>query len=147
MSEYSLDDLSQMAPQAVELAAELLQTSRERESSEEKSRSAMMARMMHDEPGKKFTIAMADQVLRMRNPIRASKRLQHLVEQYGVPQYFDGFDRFAVGVGSTLSDWFPKIIMPQIRKKVRQDSEHVIIPAEENHSQNILKIVNVKKSA
>ncbi|MEL7500277.1 MAG: bifunctional proline dehydrogenase/L-glutamate gamma-semialdehyde dehydrogenase [Planctomycetota bacterium] len=126
------DDLCILGDAAVELAAEILQASRDRESSEEKNRSAMMARMMHDEDGKKFTIAMADQVLRMRRPARAADRMNRLVDQYGVPKYFTGFDQLAFRVGTTMADWMPSIVMPQIRKKVRDDSSHVIISAEQD---------------
>ncbi|MEM7455448.1 MAG: bifunctional proline dehydrogenase/L-glutamate gamma-semialdehyde dehydrogenase [Planctomycetota bacterium] len=123
-------DLTAMADRAVELAAEILDASRANESSEERSRSAMMARMMKDEPGKKFTIAMADQVLRMPGPRRAAKRMDSLVDEYGVPKYFGWFDRMSAGIGNTIAGFMPGLVMPQVRKKVREDSEHVIISAE-----------------
>ena len=83
-------DLTTLADQAIDLAAEILNASRDNETSEERKRSAMMARMMRDEPGKKFTIAMADQVLRIRRPARAADRMNRLVKDYGVPAYFSG---------------------------------------------------------
>ena len=104
-TDIDFDDLSK---RAVELAAEILQASRENETSDERSRSAMMARMMRDERGKKFTIAMADQVLRVKRPARAADRMNSLLKEYGVPKYFGGFDQMALRVGNGMAGMFPK---------------------------------------
>ena len=131
MSPSERDFLANELPQAaIKLAAEILNASRANESSEERERSGLMARMMRDEPGKKFTIAMADQVLRMKKPERAAKRMDSLVEEYGVPKYFGMLDRLALGLGNTVAGWMPKTVMPFVKSKVRKDSEHVIISAE-----------------
>ena len=130
MSESNDLDYKQLAQRAVTLAAEILNASRENETSLERSRSAMMARMMRDERGKKFTIAMADQVLRIQRPARAADRMNGLVDEYGVPKYFSASDQTALRIGNELADWFPKLVMPQVKKKVRKDSKHVIISAE-----------------
>ena len=81
-------DVSDLPEKAVRLAGEILQASRDRETSAERKRSAMMARMMNDAAGKKFTIAMADQVLRMRTAKRAARRMDSLITEYGIPKYF-----------------------------------------------------------
>ncbi len=123
-------ELAELPLKAVALAAEILRESRTKESRLERSRSAMMARMMEDEPGKKFTIAMADQVLRMHRPARAAKRMDSLLEEYGVPKYFTAFDRFGLWAGNMVGNLFPKMVMPFVKSKVRQESAHVIISAE-----------------
>ncbi len=125
-------DFNKLARQAVDLAAEILGASRENESSQERARSAMMARMMRDAPGKKFTIAMADQVLRIKRPARAADRMNSLLKDYGVPKYFSGMDQMALRIGNELAHWFPNIVMPKVTSKVREDSRHVIISAEDN---------------
>ena len=131
MADPSDIDFQDLAQSAVKLAAEILKHSRENETRAERDRSAMMARMMRDEPGKKFTIAMADQVLRMERPARAANRMDSLVDEYGVPKYFSSTDRLALKAGNQMADWFPGLVMPQVKKKVKQDSAHVIISAEE----------------
>ena len=131
MDAKALDpELSELPGKAVELAADLLRASRQRESAFEREHSALMARMMDDDNGKKFTIAMADQVLRMRRPERAAKRMRDLVEEYGVPRYFKRFDQLALQFGTFLANYFPRWIMPFVKAKVRKDSAHVIISAE-----------------
>jgi RHH-type transcriptional regulator, proline utilization regulon repressor / proline dehydrogenase / delta 1-pyrroline-5-carboxylate dehydrogenase len=124
-------DLETLPQQAVKLAAEILRASREKETREERNRSAMMARMMADPAGKKFTIAMADQVLRMKRPERAAKRMVGLIEQYGVPQYFGTLDRMAIRLGTPMAKLLPRLVIPQVKSKVRSDSQHVIISAED----------------
>ena len=125
-------DLTAVSEEAIELAAEILEQSRQHESSAERKRSAMMARMMGDAEGKKFTMAMADQVLRMIGDKRAAKRMGTLIEEYGVPKYFSFLNRIAVRAGNTLAGWMPGFVMPQVTSKIRKDSAHVIISAAKN---------------
>ncbi len=134
----SQSDLSSLSQQAVQLAAQILRESRERETSAERNRSAMMARMMADPQGKKFTIAMADQVLRMKRPRRAANRMSGLIRQYGVPKYFGGLDRFALRIGNLMAGLAPSLIIPQVKSKVRKDSKHVIISAEDREFKKYL---------
>ncbi len=121
---------SYLPARAVQLAADILNTSRARETSLDRSRSAQMARMMRDESGKKFTIVMADQVLKIPQPHFAARRLANIVRQYGLPQYFQGLDKIGLQIGSMLAQWLPQWIMPAITKQVRRQSQHVIISAE-----------------
>lgn len=139
MSKTPIVDLTELSHDAVELAAEILNSSRERETRGERSRSAMMARMMRDTSGKKFTIAIADQVLRISRPSRAAARLNSLLEEYGVPKYFSGFDQLALRFGNAMANWFPQLVMPQITQRVRSDSKHVIISAEEKEFDKFLR--------
>lgn len=129
MTQKPDSSITDIGEQAIELAAEILEQSRNHESNQERDRSAMMARMMGDANGKKFTMAMADQVLRMIGARRAAQRMQTLISQYGVPKYFSFFDRLSVRAGNTLAGWMPSFIMPQITAKIRKDSAHVIISA------------------
>ena len=132
-------DLQDLPDKAVKLAAEILSASREKEAADERKRSALMARMMDDPDGKKFTIAMADQVLRIRRPERAARRMDSLIDEYGVPKYFSGLDRMAFRLGSGVASLLPKMVMPKIKSKVRHDSEHVIISAEDVEFQKYLQ--------
>ena len=124
--------LDNLPSQAVKLAAEILNASRKNESSIERSRSSMMARMMEDEPGKKFTIAMADQVLRMRRPQHAAHRMNSLINEYGIPKYLSALNRFGLRAGNWVAKLMPNLIMPLVTSTVRRDSAHVIISAEDD---------------
>lgn len=130
MSQYSVRDLDRLSKPSVELAAQILAASRKRETRQERNQSGLMARMMDDVPGKKFTIAMADQVLRIKLPWRAADRMDTLIGHYGVPRYFGFLDRFGMWAGNQLARLFPASVMPLVKSKVRSESSSVIIPAE-----------------
>ncbi len=115
---------------AVKLAAEILRESRKRESKAERGRSAQMARMMRDENGKKFTIVMADQVLKITDPRLAASRLASIVRQYGLPKYLTPLNRTALWAGTKAAAITPGLVMPQITNQVRRESAHVIVSAE-----------------
>ncbi len=139
--EQTLDpktELSNLPEEAVQLAAQILNESRENETKTDRNRSSLMARMMDDPAGKKFTIAMADQVLRMRRPGRAAARMDSLIDEYGVPKYFSAFDRFLLWLGNKMAGVFPKLVIPFVKRRVRADSAHVIISAEKEDFRNYI---------
>ena len=123
-------DISDLPEKAIRAAADLLRASREHETSRERENSAKMARMMADPAGKKFTIAMADQVLRMQKPRRSAGRLRNLLREYGLPKYLTWLDRTILWFGNNVAQIAPGIVMPLVKDRVRTDSAHVIISAE-----------------
>jgi RHH-type transcriptional regulator, proline utilization regulon repressor / proline dehydrogenase / delta 1-pyrroline-5-carboxylate dehydrogenase len=124
---------------AVKLAAEILRESRKRETSQERGRSAQMARMMQDENGKKFTIVMADQVLKINEPRLAASRLGSILRQYGVPQYLSALNRTALWAAGAAAKLMPGMVMPQINRQVRRESAHVIVSAEPQKFANYVR--------
>ena len=131
---YVRDDLKQNVPQpieasgsiptpheVIELASDLLTSSRAFETSAERTRSAMMARMMKDPSGKQFTMALADQVLRIPDPKRAAARLRSLINQYGLPSYLPLLDRLAIRVGNWAALLLPKVVMPLVTDRIRKE--------------------------
>ncbi len=116
--------------QAVALAAELLTASRARETADDRQRAAQMARMIDDEQGKKFTIIMTDQILKIEDPRRGAQRLTGLVRRLGVPKFLKAADRLKLRFGSWLARLGPGLVMPLINRQIRQQSSHVIISAE-----------------
>lgn len=119
-----------LSHRAVSLAAELLQASRARETAAERAHSAQMARMMQDEAGKKFTIIMTDQILKIEQPNRAAQRLQGLVNRFGYPKFLKAWDRTKLWAGNVMAGMLPGLVMPQINQQVRKQSSNVIISAE-----------------
>ena len=115
--------------EVIRLAAELLKCSRPFETSGERSRSAMMARMMEDANGKRFTMALADQVLRIVDPKRAAARLGSLIGQFGLPEYLPMMDRMAIRIGNWSASALPGWVMPMVTDRIRKNSQHVIVSA------------------
>jgi len=92
----------------------------------------MMARMMTDANGKQFTMALADQVLRILDPKRAADRLKGLIGQFGLPRYLPLLDRLAMRVGNWSASVFPSLVMPLVTDRIRKNSQHVIVSAEQD---------------
>lgn len=121
------EDLPELA---VKLAGELLEASRQHEDRTSQAHAAQMARMIEDEAGKKFTISMTDQVLKIEDPKRAAQRLNSLIEQYGIPRYLSAGNRALLWMGNQAASLIPSFVMPKITGQVRSESSHVIISAE-----------------
>ncbi len=119
-----------LAKAAVDLAAELLNESRELETRSEKRQGEKLARMMKDESGKAFTLAMADQVFRPPSWERSASQFRHLVSSYGVPEFLASYERAAMAVGTFASSYFAGLVMPVVTGAVRHESASVILPAE-----------------
>ncbi|MFN3149011.1 proline dehydrogenase family protein [Bremerella sp.] len=119
-----------IAEEAIPLAAEILQASKARETDEDRANLAKVAGLISDHDGKELTVAMADQVLRIKNPRRSALHLRSLVQQYGLPKYFSPLDRCLLQLGVWAAQVAPSIVMPLIRKRIQADSSHVIISAE-----------------
>ncbi len=123
-------EIADLPEKAVRLAAELLRASREHETARGQASSARMARMMSDPAGKKFTIALADQVLRIQKPRRAANRLNGLLAEYGLPKYLGWANRSLLRLASLVARAAPGLVVPLVKRKVRDESDHVIISAE-----------------
>jgi len=122
---------AELAAEAVELAAELLNEATRGQNWGERMQARQMAAMMHDAAGKAFTFAMADQVFRPPTAAREAKRFRDLIDDYGVPEYLPLPARVAMRAGEMASAAAPEIVMPLVAERMRQESASVILPAEE----------------
>jgi len=120
----------QIAHEAIPMAAEILRASKLRETPEDRTNLAKVAGLISDHDGKELTVAMADQVLRIKNPRRSAHHLRSLVQQYGLPKYFSPWDRMLLQLGVWAAQVAPSVVMPLIRQRIQADSSHVIISAE-----------------
>ena len=123
-------DDAALAGEAVELAAEWLETAHHGMLPEERKQSAQLARMMHDPCGKALTFALADQVFRPPTATRSAERFRSLIDGYGVPEYLPPFERVGMKLGALASAVAPGLVMPLVTAKLRGESESVILPGE-----------------
>jgi RHH-type proline utilization regulon transcriptional repressor/proline dehydrogenase/delta 1-pyrroline-5-carboxylate dehydrogenase len=116
----------------VELAETLLRQARAGQAPEERAQSRRLARMMADPHGKALTIALADQAFRSRRPERIADQLAYLLEHHGVPQYMDWWERVGLLLGGAMAHYLPSLVVPPIVARLRQETQHVILPGEED---------------
>ena len=108
---------------AVALAERLLA-----ESSTDKQQ-ARLGRLVADEHGKKLAMALADQVLRIRDDLRAARRFRALVEEHGAPRFTGPVDRALLRIGSRAALVAPSLVVPMVRARIRGETSAVILPA------------------
>ncbi|MGC4015297.1 MAG: hypothetical protein QM755_12390 [Luteolibacter sp.] len=137
VKKQKIDDKA-LATEAVELAADLLDSAKNEQRISERRQAAQMARMMVDPAGKAFTLAMADQVFRPPTHARSAAQFRYLVEGYGVPHYLSMPERVAMKAGATFSALAPDIVMPAVTGAMRAQSASVILPAEDDKLKPLL---------
>src|SRR5712691_868436 len=130
------DDL---ALRAVELAEALLREARAQQTAEEHAQARKLARLMADPHGKELTIALADQAFRSRRPERIADQLAYLLDRYGVPQYMDWWERVALLLGGAMAHYLPSLVVPPIVARLRQETQNVILPGEEEDLRSYLE--------
>jgi RHH-type proline utilization regulon transcriptional repressor/proline dehydrogenase/delta 1-pyrroline-5-carboxylate dehydrogenase len=132
-------NLESLSEKAIEFAAEILQRSRARETREDKRIALQTRSLVADETAKQFTIAMVDEVLRIRDPRRAAAQLAEVIDRFGIPKSFPPLDRFLLGTARRFAGWMPSVVMPQVRRRIRAESSHVILSAEPSEFNGYLR--------
>ncbi len=120
-----------LAAETIALAADLLAKAAAQQTSAEAKQGAKLARLMNDPVGKQFTMAMSDQAFRSHDTERVANQLAHLLRKYGVPSYLEPIERILLGIGTQASQFLPEFVVPKIIEKLRQETENVILPAED----------------
>jgi RHH-type proline utilization regulon transcriptional repressor/proline dehydrogenase/delta 1-pyrroline-5-carboxylate dehydrogenase len=120
-----------IAERAVALAADLLRKAAALQTPAEHAQAQKLARMMEDPHGKALTIALADQAFRSQRPERIADQLGYLLEKYGTPRYMEWWERAALSLGTVMAQYLPSVVVPPIIARLRQETQSVILPAEE----------------
>lgn len=117
---------------AVALAARLLQQAQHDMTRQEQRQAAKIAGMLADPHGKTMTMAMVDQAFRSQAPARIADQMRYVLGAYGMPRYFACWERLALGLGSWLGCYLPHLIVPLIVARLRHETQHLIVAAEED---------------
>lgn len=121
---------SRLAERAVELAAFLLKAAEIHATPRSRTQAKLLAGMMEDAEGKRFTIRLADEVLRLAAPARAARRLADLLDLLGAPRYLGVVQQALLRAGAAGARWLPALVMPLIAARIRSQSRGVILRAE-----------------
>src|SRR5687767_15739111 len=111
---------SDAADRAVALAAELLVESRRRETRAERRRRRRLARLLADPAGRAFTMALTDEVARIRDKRRAARRFADVVREQGVPAFAGPLDRVLLRVGAAAAPRLSSLVMPLVIARLRR---------------------------
>lgn len=113
--------------EAVDLAAELLRSSRSVETTAEKAENKQLAAMIQDESGKNFTISLADQVFRIRKDTNAAHVFCNIIQTYGIPEYLSWTEKAALRVSYYAVQICPWLVIPAVSMMTRFQARKVIL--------------------
>ena len=128
-----------IAEEAIQLAAELLQKAESVQNKAEEKQGAKLARMMNDADGKALTMQLSDQAFRSHDPARVASQIAHLLNEYGIPRYFEQWEQLALALGSQVAKYLPAMVIPLIVERIRQETNNVILPAEKSKFRSYLE--------
>src|SRR5512132_3520654 len=115
---------------AEQLAAELLVRARDYDSRDERRRRRRVSRLLDDAASKAFVLELTDEIVRIRDPARAARRLNDLVAARGVPRFAGPLDRLALLLAGAAASRFPRLVMPLVTSRLRREFTGVVLPAE-----------------
>ena len=122
--------VDELIAESTAIAADLQRLGNARTTPEELRQHAQLARLMRDEAGKVFTNAVTDQVFRATDTGRVADQLVHLLDRYGVPRYFSGWERLQLTAFRTVGPMAPSLTVPAVTARIRGEMNSVIVPGE-----------------
>lgn len=89
-------------------------------------------------PANKILLSkMLDESSQVRDSKKLAKRMKILIDQYGVPDFFNSFDQFQLKLFTMFGYQFDGIAMPLFKARLRKETDKIIIaeerPALTNH--------------
>lgn len=122
--------MDQRCEDAIVLAALWLEWGNSVQTSTERSVGAELARMMKDPQGKAFTTSMTDQCFRSSDRSRVADQLLYLLDKFGIPQFLALPKRAGMLLFKLLGQSMSGLLVPQVKKLLRRESQRVILPGE-----------------
>jgi RHH-type proline utilization regulon transcriptional repressor/proline dehydrogenase/delta 1-pyrroline-5-carboxylate dehydrogenase len=117
--------------QAEAIAANLLRRAHDHDNRDERRRRRRVSRLLDDPDSKAFVLELTDEIVRIRDPARAARRLNDLVSARGVPHFAGPFDRLALRLAGPAARLLPRLVMPAVIARLRREFAAVILPVEE----------------
>ncbi len=120
----------ELIAQTEELAERLLADAIRRRGWRERSQGRRIARLLNDENGLAFVLALTDEVLRIRDPRRAARHFANLVGGGRGPLFLGRLDRALLRFGAAVATRLPGVVMPLVQARVRAELASFVIAAE-----------------
>jgi RHH-type proline utilization regulon transcriptional repressor/proline dehydrogenase/delta 1-pyrroline-5-carboxylate dehydrogenase len=125
----SADDAG-LAAAAERTAEQLLRAAIKGRGVKERQQGKRVARLLADDEGRAFVLALTDEVLRIRDPQRAAEHFERLLTTFDTPQFLGPIDRRLLAVGAKLAGRYPGLIMPLVTARVRAELSTFVVSAE-----------------
>lgn len=127
----SRESSSDIALDAIALAERLLRDSQEAETDKERKQRERLSGLIAHSDAKNLSFLMTDRLGRSKDAARTSLCWRRILNRIGISEGFSSFDRFLMKLGAFGSRFLPGVVMEAIRRRMRQESSEVILPADE----------------
>ncbi|MDR0939486.1 MAG: bifunctional proline dehydrogenase/L-glutamate gamma-semialdehyde dehydrogenase [Mediterranea sp.] len=111
----------------------LYDTSEETITDAERKEQHKYAVMVQRPQDKKFLVKMLDESSQIRDRRKLARRIKTLVDQYGVPKFFNRRDTFLFKIYQAFGHYFDFIAVPIIKYRLRRDTSKVILDEARPH--------------
>jgi RHH-type proline utilization regulon transcriptional repressor/proline dehydrogenase/delta 1-pyrroline-5-carboxylate dehydrogenase len=125
-----MKDDAKLTEEAIRLATQWQNRANELQTPREKTRHKKFARLFASPQDKVILTKLIDQSFRSANRRRVADQIHHLLTTYGIPSFFSPLEKTLMLLFIHAGRFVPWITVPRIIKKMRQDSSHMIVPAE-----------------
>ena len=79
---------------------------------------------------KTFLSRMLDESSQIRDNQQLNKRVRKIIKKYGIPDFFNNFNRLLIRMYMTCGHRFPSLAMPIFKRKLRRETKKIIIAEE-----------------
>jgi len=97
---------------------------------EEVKEQKKFASLIQTPSNKTLLSKMLDESSQVRDNKKMARRMKLLIEEYGVPDFFNSFDQFQLKLFTCFGYLFDGIAMPLFKKRLRQETNKIIIGEE-----------------
>lgn len=124
-------DFNDIEKKAADLAAKWQNRANELLTNEEKHIQEQMKRLLTHPLDKVVLTRMIDQCFRSQDHQRVADQVNHLLTEYGVPDFFSRVERLLIQMFMGLGRHFPHVAVPRMVEQMRTSSSRAIIAGEE----------------
>ena len=110
---------------------------------EELAQQQMMRNLLNHPSDKTVLMHLVDQSFRSENPHRVIDQFRYLLEHHGIPHFFPQTEQWLLKIFLKLGNMVPQISHSQIRRKIREDTRHTILPEQAAFLQAHLELLKV----
>ncbi|MDP4238232.1 MAG: bifunctional proline dehydrogenase/L-glutamate gamma-semialdehyde dehydrogenase [Bacteroidota bacterium] len=108
-------------------AKEFLSKSEKEITNDELKEQKKYAILIQNPSDKTLLSKMLDESSQIHNSKKLARRMKLLIEQYGVPRFFNSSDAFLLHLFTSFGYWFDFISVPIFKKRLHSDTSKVII--------------------
>jgi RHH-type proline utilization regulon transcriptional repressor/proline dehydrogenase/delta 1-pyrroline-5-carboxylate dehydrogenase len=124
---YNNDEIAQ---EAVKLATQWQNRANALQTPPEKARHAKLARLFTNPKDKVILTQLIDQSFRSTDFRRVANQIHYLLTRHGIPTFFSPPEKILMLLFMHAGRFLPRLTVPRVIDKMRQDSSHLIISGE-----------------